>query len=131
MLSLVTAGESAASSKKVPSVGIFIGALHPQEGLHVDHVARAHRRDLAAYLAHGIDQRLVHRPRWPRSIVKRQTAAAQRLARHGRLEKEMLLGLGDKAKDGCERPGQNPRLTARQRVERRNPAGKADLGRLF
>ena len=112
------------------SIRIFFRALHPQKGLHVDHVPRTHRGDVASDLRHHGQQRLVDRPAGTRFIVELMSATTCGFTRHGRLEKEVQFWLRHKSKDGRKRPGQNPRLSAWQPIEGCDPAGKAYVERL-
>src|SRR4029079_6990121 len=106
-------------------IRIFVGALYPKERLHVDHIARTHLDDVTPHFPTATQQSFINRPRRPRSIFERKTAALEGFPGHCWLEEKMIFRLRDKAEHRGERPGEHPRLAPREVVQRCDPAWKA------
>ena len=102
-------------------IRIFVRTPHPEERLHIDHIARAHGGDAVSYRSHRGKQLPDTRPTGTGLILESEITAPQSLAGHGRFEKEMLFGLRDESEHSCQRPGQNAGLSSRQSIKRRNP----------
>ena len=76
---------------------VFVGALNPEEGLDVDHVARLEIVEVVSDELGKLEEIGVSVPVGPGMIPEVESVFARRGPRHHRLEKEMRLRLGEEA----------------------------------
>src|ERR1041384_242537 len=104
---------------------VFVRALHPDEGLQIDHVARFQIALVAPDGFGELEQTRVSLPVRLRFILKIEAVFAGRDFRYVRFEKDMAVGLGDESKYGHERPGQHACLFSRQGGDGLAPGDKS------
>src|SRR5689334_18146098 len=101
---------------------VLVGALHPDEGLQVDHVARTQVAHVATHGGGELEQARVRFPVRPRAIAQGEAVRVRRGTGDIRLEEDVRVRLRDEAEHGDERPGEHARLPAGQRRHYLHPA---------
>src|SRR3712207_9354281 len=79
--------------RSASSVRVLVRALHPQEGLHVYHVARAERLLVAAHRLGEVEVVRVRLPRWARLVAEVEAVLLRGDFSHSRLQKDVSLRL--------------------------------------
>jgi hypothetical protein len=95
-------------------IRILIRALHPDEGLKVDHVAGAQITIVALHCFGKTEHTAVAGPIWLWLVGELEAVGAGGAAGHHRLKEDMTLGLSKKTPDRDERPGEDTGLATRQ-----------------
>ncbi|HTU66323.1 MAG TPA: di-heme oxidoredictase family protein [Steroidobacteraceae bacterium] len=111
---VVTRLPVAGQGRLAAGTSVFVRALHPDERLRVDHVARTEIAIVARHLRREVEQRGIRLPVRSRAIGEVEAVGACGRARDGGLQEDVSLGLRDEAEDGDQRPGQHAGLPPRQ-----------------
>src|SRR5689334_15675481 len=83
---------------------VFIGALDPDEGLEVDHVAGVEVAKIAADGSGEGEQAFIGREIWARFVVEGEAVRVSGTSGHVGFQEDVLAGLGDEGEDGEQRP---------------------------
>lgn len=100
--------------KKIRRLIVFVRSLHPNKRLNVDQIAWSQVSQISTYRLREIEKVHVGSAVRLRFIVKIETIPERCQARNVGFKKDMRIRLSDEAKHRDDRPGQYPRLFARQ-----------------